>query len=253
MVQENKQTKKSLIIFFFFLNLSIVRMSGHIPRSKQTCEFCLPPTDWSKIHSGGRWITKAERFPSPKEQPFHCYTASAVDSKVPNSGYSFRSRSPRLPVTKPPEGSVVVLRSTLEKASLPASSAFKTTSQRLAPPPKTSAPDVLTYRGPDIWKPSGPGGNSPSYKSRSPRLPETKVTHTAEAPPLMLGTYDPVSMRKGSPSRAAFNSKSPRLPSPARVNENTSATPVVLPNGKSAVCSHSDRAATAGFRSKTPR
>ena len=223
-------------------------MASPAPPKHAGSEFFLPPTDWGRLHSSGRWHTKSERFPTPPPQsvPFHCHsqgTLSAVASQ-PNGGHSFRSKSPRFAVSpaRSPDVSCLapgargggeVLRGT----------SLKTSAARFAPP---KIADVAPL-GPARW--ASPGAQaSASYRSRSPRFPPPKPP-AGEAPPPPPGMEDPVNARRGSPARAAFRYTSPRFPSPKPAAGQTSPSPVVLPNGTSAVCARTDHFATAAFKS----
>jgi len=204
----------------------------------------LGPADWSSQRRGGRFVSKSDRFPTPKEQPFHCYSpgiAERAAGRGPNAGVGFRSTSPRFPKTQARTPDVQVGSGSPARVR---TTSLRTSSPRLASPRPAS--ESHTVLGPSDWTrernfghPSVP---SPTYRSQSPRLSHHKAY---DGPQSYINNTEGTiaSPRRFVAANAAFRATSPRLPKTQAGNENTSAQPAVLPDGRSALVSRSDRRA----------
>jgi hypothetical protein len=218
------------------------------PANSRISAFMLPPADWGSATKGGRFTSKADRFSSPaRESPFFCHSpgiADSVASRGPNSGYSMRSRSPRLTreVARTPDVQV----GSADSPSRSRAANLRTTSPRFASPKPEGGP-FHSVLGPSDWQRERAFGHpvqsSASFRSNSPRLSHHKKYDGPVTPitvPPVLGTPS----RGHSPSTAVFRATSPRLlPVTRSLTDSFSATPVVLPNGQSAVVSRCDRRA----------
>lgn len=207
------------------------------PANSRISSFMLPPAEWKS--PGGRIASKSERFPTPKANDGAYYPQNDVATraaKSANSGYSMRSRSPRLTPTRAPAESYVNLRSPLEHKNVPASAAFRSKSPRL-PEHRATSDSYINLRSPLEHK-NVPA--SAAFRSKSPRLPETR----ARTPEIQYSNNTPQRVRTTS-----LRTSSPRFP--------TGQAPAASPLGpsdwtKERLFGHQQQT-SAAYRSATPR
>jgi hypothetical protein len=205
------------------------------PANCRISSFMLPPDDWSKQTPGGRWTSKAERFPTPKTaSPHHYIGSDSPNSRGPNSGFTMRSRSPRLapnravcPDIQVGDGSPNRVRTT----------SLRTTENRFPSPRHVSQSHVVL--GPTDWT-AKPGAPSPTYRSHSPRISFQKPYQGPESIIELQSTMMSPA-KSGTPSSAAFRATSPRLARRPTTPDFYVADPTITRDGRSAVVAKSDR------------
>jgi hypothetical protein len=210
------------------------------PPNSRISDFMMPPADWSSQRRGGRFVSKSDRFPAPKEQPFHCHSPGIADriGRSPNAGVGLRSSSPRFPKTVARTPDVQVGTGSPSRCRTPT---LRTSSPRLSTPRSTA--DSHSVLGPSDWMRERNFGHpvrpSPTFRSNSPRLSHHKAY---EGPQSYINNTEGTiaSPRRFVAANASFRYSSPRLPKTQTGNDNTSAPPSVLANGKSGVVARCD-------------
>jgi hypothetical protein len=223
------------------------KMPSSPPPHCPISSFMLAPADWGANRSSGagKMTSTADRFKIPAYGPSTAIPAQGIARDIergngPNSGYSMRSRSPRIHVKRAADQTPITLRSTVNDALCSAGSSFRATSPRI---PVTQALDQtpITLRSTCSDALCSAGA---SFRATSPRIPVKKALD--QTPITLRSTVNDVVCSAGASFRGSTRT---RFDSPTRGR--SPVTTYLGPPNWGAAAAATGR--SASFASSSPR